>query len=1017
MQCNSYFPGYYSTRNLKMDANGSTWPLNYDDKTLKSEYCYSGFFLPLSPAQVLGFNKEVLKQTMLKHETIFRDQIQELHRLYRRQRELMDELRRDELHKLDHRYEVSQSMIALSQSSSEFAQKTIQVSSLPLVNPLHTEMSLLGLENAHSPLSLVQGKNMQACFYPGKREGCNKDFHIPEIKCKKFGKKILDLQLPADEYIDSDNEEFSEVPMVSSLSLERSQFVYNSDVKPVSGNNGLNSVSRDDTVSPASMLKKLKGLTPEEEVAPMSSQRELVCCELAGKRQSGSQVSLKEFFQNTKTKVDLEACSSLLPSETERKKEWQSCNDEAGKTGSNFNSYLKGFNAKKSSMLSKSSHGDPEQAHAPPTFHQSNRNSCSERTTCSLVSSKKNFDLQNDGHSEHRGASYACNSNEDVPERDMIPRSSSLVNSRKCHDSERTPIAVQALPCFVNSVPLGKRTKSTVGRPGFAGDMRYHNKNSGCSPKLDGATNLNSFYSNVSQPDSRISEADPQSIRFDDLCRIDDDTFVTDYHFLINHKNSSKAKTSKDINLNSMPLGCSSDFTISQRIQNTHGVERHEDSVGGLPWLKAKPVCNGEANKGCEGSTQAESVVSQAYSASIHDVEQKQGGASDSSCKRTIGIPNNNKPYVLRGHCSSSGAPFKTFQNPFADIKSKEEDVVLDLNRAFNSLCESEIKLTADDHVTENGPNGKLVGFGDHIDLNSSTNENEFSHCGTIEIDLEAPVSPENKECSPPRGESDENQVETPCLCSGEEDAEVQDELARIAAESIISISSSGFQNCNIPEACKLSDASNTSLDWFAGIVSSVVSDPENELRVILDAKDGGRHAEVLPDGMDYFEAMTLKLTETKVEEYCCRSNIPKKEEIATSAPPSQPRKGRTRRGRQRKDFQSEILPSLASLSRYEVTEDLQTIGGLMEAAGTCLETGPLRYVARNGYVRGRKRSSASTSSGLDGTAGSLQKQLISSNTKAANEERSLICWGKVTRRRRGQRYRVSNPQLIPNQV
>lgn len=75
MQCNSYFPGYYSTRNLKMDANGSTWPLNYDDKTLKSEYCYSGIFLPLSPAQVLGYNKEVLKQTMLKHETIFRDQV------------------------------------------------------------------------------------------------------------------------------------------------------------------------------------------------------------------------------------------------------------------------------------------------------------------------------------------------------------------------------------------------------------------------------------------------------------------------------------------------------------------------------------------------------------------------------------------------------------------------------------------------------------------------------------------------------------------------------------------------------------------------------------------------------------------------------------------------------------------------------------------------------------------------------------------------------------------------------
>lgn len=665
-------------------------------------------------------------------------------------------------------------------------------------------------------------------------------------------------------------------------------------------------------------------------------------------------------------------------------------------------------------MLSKSSHEDLEQAHASPTLHQSNQNSCK--------SSKKTFGPQNDGHSEDRGASYACNSNEHVP----VPRSSSLVNSRKRHGFERTPIAVQALPCFANSVPLGKRTKSLVGRPGFSGDMLYHKKNSECSPKLDGATNLNSFCSNVSQPDSRVSEADPRSISFPDLCRIDDDIFVTDDHVLINfHKNSAKAKTSKDINLNFMPPGCSSDVAVSQRIQKTHGVKRHEDSVGGLPWLKAKLVCNGEANKGCEGSTQVESVVSQAYSACIHDAEQKKGGASDSSCKRIIGTPNSNKPYILlRGHCSSSGPPFKTLQNPFEDVKNKEKDAVLDLNMAFNSLCESEIELTADDDVTENGLNGKLVGFGgklvgfgDHIDLNSSINENEFSHCRTTEIDLEAPVSPENKECSPPRGESDENQVETPFLCSGQEDADVQDELARIAAESIISISSSGFQNCNIPEVCKLSEASNDSLDWFAGIVSSIVGDPENELRVILDAKDDGRHEELLPDGMDYFEAMTLKLTETKVEEYCCRSNIPIKEAITTSAPPNQLRKGRTRRGRQRKDFQSEILPSLASLSRFEVTEDLQTIGGLMEAAGTHFETGSLRYVARNGCARGRKRSSAPTSSGLDGTAGSLQKQLISSNTKVGNEERSLICWGKVTRRRRGQRYRVGNPQLILSQV
>lgn len=75
LQFNSYFPGCYTAMNLKMDANGSTWPLNYDNRTLNSNYCHNGFLLPLSPDQVLGYNREVLKQTMLKHETEFRDQV------------------------------------------------------------------------------------------------------------------------------------------------------------------------------------------------------------------------------------------------------------------------------------------------------------------------------------------------------------------------------------------------------------------------------------------------------------------------------------------------------------------------------------------------------------------------------------------------------------------------------------------------------------------------------------------------------------------------------------------------------------------------------------------------------------------------------------------------------------------------------------------------------------------------------------------------------------------------------
>lgn len=75
MQYNGNFPGYYSAINLNMEANSSTWPLNNIDKMLDCGHFYNGFVSPLSPDQVLGYNKEVLKQMMLKHETIFRDQV------------------------------------------------------------------------------------------------------------------------------------------------------------------------------------------------------------------------------------------------------------------------------------------------------------------------------------------------------------------------------------------------------------------------------------------------------------------------------------------------------------------------------------------------------------------------------------------------------------------------------------------------------------------------------------------------------------------------------------------------------------------------------------------------------------------------------------------------------------------------------------------------------------------------------------------------------------------------------
>ncbi|KAJ0106594.1 hypothetical protein Patl1_18820 [Pistacia atlantica] len=75
MQYKSFFPGHYSTMDLNLDANGSIWPLNNIDKIFMNGHDYNGALLLPSPHQHLVQNKDTLKQAMLKHEAIFKDQV------------------------------------------------------------------------------------------------------------------------------------------------------------------------------------------------------------------------------------------------------------------------------------------------------------------------------------------------------------------------------------------------------------------------------------------------------------------------------------------------------------------------------------------------------------------------------------------------------------------------------------------------------------------------------------------------------------------------------------------------------------------------------------------------------------------------------------------------------------------------------------------------------------------------------------------------------------------------------
>ncbi|KAG8379247.1 hypothetical protein BUALT_Bualt07G0068800 [Buddleja alternifolia] len=129
----------------------------------------------------------------------------------------------------------------------------------------------------------------------------------------------------------------------------------------------------------------------------------------------------------------------------------------------------------------------------------------------------------------------------------------------------------------------------------------------------------------------------------------------------------------------------------------------------------------------------------------------------------------------------------------------------------------------------------KMLKIKTYIDLNggnepfpplSSTNV-EMESAG--EADLEAPVSPENKEGSPPRGKS--------------EDIPILSQLDRIAANSLIMIFDSGVLEHSEDAREPLRSFYNP-LPWFAEIVSSTGNDLENNAtnfsRVVKKEKKAG---------------------------------------------------------------------------------------------------------------------------------------------------------------------------------
>ncbi|KAG5035401.1 hypothetical protein JHK87_010311 [Glycine soja] len=928
-QCNVYFPGYHCPMDFVFGTEGSPWTSSNGNSEREND-CYRLGSLPLSsPCHISGYNKELLKQTILKHEAIFRDQIQVLHRIYQKQRELMDEIKRIEFHKHSLRMEISSSSSSLYYSQN-----------MPW---LTSQSSVLNAERIQLPLASMQEKSRELSPTPLPAPTAIKESLDPKLSgltYRKVGKKILDLQLPADEYIDSEgesceNERVIKQPPLSTYTVE----------KPyrINSNNGFADLNL------PCKLQKETGAKSDDFGASIPH-RNHTFHDMPGRMTPGSHNFPNDVILNLKRKQDHEAYPDLPLSNHGQKHGWLPSGTCAGHNGSDLG-FLAKFNDMESQSVSIDSVSKKlKQVKYCPCFHSIHQIVPRSRTE----SPAGTHDPTSGGWLRPSFASCTCAPHKLVSDSDM----------------KNSGISPSVL------------WKSTTSDPNL--DLQHYLLNQ-------------SFC-------SRSNILDLPSISTGDLNSIDNFGSSSADHELRKYvKDLVYVGTHKSINLNIMPAGCSDKTAAAfQSDQITGEEDKCQDSR--LSWLKAKPVAKGKPNEESQLSTQVDSFLLNPYkSGGIHsDLMFNKVEKSDSCTEKTLAFDLNGKPQTS-----------KVFQILSKNHWIEEIKKISNINSACDSDPDMGEQAPASERFTKNEKKHKhLEGI---FDLNSCMNEDENM---PIDIDLQAPVSPENKECSPPRGESDENQLEMPLQMEGQEqeDLEAREKQTKIAAEALVSISETVAYNGLQMTTCPSSESSvSSSLYWFSEIVSTIVDHSECEVKedfscTIKDLED------FLPADFDYFEFMSLNLTDTKDLDYGCYKSSGQNEQEVESTSPIQPRNCRTNRRRRGNNFQSEILPSLASLSRYEVTEDLQTIGGLLEAARrTHSATGCLRSACKNALAKGKKRSCASVSNNITDLLLNLKE--VNIDTEIAIEKMGFISWGKICRKPRGKRVATSKPHLIFSKV
>ncbi|XP_030449540.1 uncharacterized protein LOC115671962 isoform X2 [Syzygium oleosum] len=1057
VQYKSYPAGYYPMRDLNEDYYICNWPLYHQDKALSSKQWYNGFWSRPAADEFPGSDKDVVKQTIIEHEAVFKNQVYELHRLYRVQRGLKDEIKRKGLHVGQTAADTESSPLPF-QLTSEDAQKW-HFSSIPGASSCYGWPSISDTKGI--PLDSPEGNSTQGSPFVHQHGGSSKLKEVLECRPSKVRRKMFDLQLPADQYID--DEELKQIENENGSSscdipCQGSKIVAGSSVSLSHG--GYSGIYTDSARSDLHInSRNVADLNAPIQIEDMNASASFVH---AGHFFSEREIRGEELFMKAKPKIlgflDQKAPNSL-------------CQSSSGSSNAHVNNKNDGalsFHVLKQGQdkvdlqpVSQTLQWEKFRPSSQPV-QSSFKKSCNspaylstdqammvhsrERTKCGLVisESSKNSEsiFASDSPNQHKITSLSDSRN--------FRRSGSSSDNLSNGLSQKSML-VEGLPSLDSYKTPRKDSQPAAQSHGSFGS-RWHDSNASLSPGYQNLPTRNGFHYELSSRSEKASVCIP-------VISHDSHNHANRY-VASEHLNTRKCTSSniaivdseREIKRNSaLSSGSFHKSTSPQGVAIKNGESTQQETVLVPHWLRVMPAREREKNSGIDsnhgemsfvqsssshlsskveagnGPSQTFSQCAESFSP-LCKVESKRMEIGEGPDRKIFGFPIFANPPTSKNAFSPLASPsISITQESKCEVTDHKREVrTFDINLPCDPVSDWSEVAAEETLDLEKESSTKNAYLKHQFDLNSCVLDDETSMTPSVpsvvgkvnvEIDLEAPPVLETEEDSFQGEEIPGKLLETSIPFAHQETEQSLENLGRIAAEAIVAISTVGFSNCLDSTAQDLpEEASLDCLEWFAGIVASF-EDHSSWTRSEAAPRDCEEQnvEESTSESIDYFESMTLRQVEMGEEEYLPKPLIhetPRAEDVAVTPASNRPRRGQARRGRQRRDFQRDILPGLASLSRHEVTEDLQTFGGLMRAMGYSWHTGSTRRnSSRNVSSRGRQRlASGSPTAALDATCSPMMHQ--KNTVEVGLEDRTPTVWGNTPRRPRRQRCPAGNPPL-----